>query len=141
MCFSRYLKLLSLASALSVATAHATESDPVLEAVENSSVVTFDALPSKCIALRQGRECFTTIKLKVKLAALGHYCVYQNNVAKPLSCLGDTLDQTLTIEFESSQKVSYSLVNQQSKRVIGVANVDVGWVHKKTSRKRRWRLF
>lgn len=111
------------------------------QVVDESLKVEFNAQPAKCIALRQGRQCYAAVTLSFKLGEVSDYCIYEQPVASPLRCWHNTNQSNLRIEFESSTKTAYLLVNTLTKKVVSVTQVDVGWVHKTTSRKRRWRLF
>ena len=106
-----------------------------------AQVKIFTALPATCITLRQGRTCFANITISLDLIAEGDYCVYQQGETHPIHCWHKTAPKVLNLAFESAQKIVYSLKNEQSQQIIALTAVEVSWVRKASSRKRRWRLF
>jgi len=137
MCFKRrWLTIACLVFAQSLA--RSAYAEPV---TLSSQSVKFTALPATCITLRQGRNCFANITLRLKLAQIGNYCVYQQHSNKPMRCWNNSYGESIKFEFQSNKKVVYSLKNESSQQVIALTAVEVSWVHKASSRKRRWRLF
>lgn len=107
----------------------------------SAEVEQFNALPATCITLRQGRKCFTNVTISLKISKIGDYCVYQQGGTKPIRCWQKVHPSNLSFTFESAKKVVYELREQQSQEIIAQTAVEVSWVHQKTSRKRRWRIF
>ena len=101
----------------------------------------FSALPATCITLRQGRKCFATITISLKLTKVGDYCIYQQGRVKPIRCWYNATPNVLSLNFESSQTTIYSLKNEQSQQVLATTSVKVSWAHQTITRKRRWRIF
>ncbi len=100
------------------------------------------ASPSKCIALREGRNCYTQVSLDWQVKKSRDYCLYiASNRQVPLKCWQDNERGQLIFDFESNKGITFILVEQQSQEIIADAKVEMGWVHKRISRKRRWRLF
>ncbi len=113
----------------------------LLNAAENTDVPRLTALPNKCVALRHGRTCFAQITLRFTVLKPGRYCITKRNAKQPLYC--ESIDRygLFNVEFQSKTKQAYVLVEQSTKQELATTVIDVAWVHQKTSRKRRWRLF
>ena len=97
------------------------------------------AQPTSCITLHQGRECFTNITIQWQSIDMGDYCIYQEK--KRLRCWKNSNHNNTTFTFESSENITFYLVKRNSDTVLAETTITVGWVHKATPRKRRWRLF
>jgi len=138
MFFSRLmiLGIALLVSSLSNATTHS-----LLTTKPTLDVEKFNAMPATCITLRQGRKCFATVTISLKVNTVGDYCVYRQQEAKPMRCWKNGRPNRLSFPFESATNVVYELRDQQSGQIIAQTAVEVSWVHKKTNRKRRWRIF
>ncbi|NRA83574.1 MAG: DUF3019 domain-containing protein [Gammaproteobacteria bacterium] len=132
---SLILAMTLLSASLSHAQVVETETKPV-QLVEQ-----FSALPATCITLRQGRKCFTTITISLTLTKVGDYCIYRQGFIKPMRCWYSAAPKIHRFAFESAEKTVYTLKNEQSQQVVAETAVEVSWVHKMTSRKRRWRIF
>jgi len=102
-----------------------------------SSVLT--AQPTSCITLHQGRECYTNITLHWQSIDVDDYCLFQEK--KQLRCWKNSRNNMASITFESSENITFYLVKRDSDTVLAETTITVGWVHKATPRKRRWRLF
>ena len=74
------------------------------------------------------------------MQTLGNFCLYQKNPRRKVKCWQQSKGNSTLLEFESSEKLTFQLINQQNNLVAETA-IDVSWVHKATPRKRRWRLF
>ena len=98
------------------------------------------AQPALCVALHQGRKCFTKVTLTCHVQALGNFCLYQKSPRRKVKCWQKSKGNSTLLEFESSEKLTFQLINQQNNLVAETA-IDVSWVHKASPRKRRWRLF
>lgn len=97
--------------------------------------------PNKCVALHQGRTCYTDAIFKINTPAIGDYCIRQSQSKQILQCWANTQSFTYTLYFGSSDSLSYELISQASHDVLAVTTIDVNWVHKVQVKKRRWRLF
>ena len=99
------------------------------------------AMPNKCVALRKGRTCFAKITLRFRVSHPGRYCIVEQDKEQPLYC--ESIDRfgLFAFEFQSEKKLTYFLVDATNQVNIASTIIDVAWVHKKTSRKRRWRIF
>ena len=106
-----------------------------------TAMISFNAQPANCVALRQGRKCYAQVSLQWHVPKLGNFCIYQKDIDSPIKCWTNTRKNQLVFEFESSEKIAYQLISTDNKKIIAETSVDVSWVHKATPRKRRWRLF
>ncbi len=109
--------------------------------VVNIREINFIAQPAQCVTLHQGRDCFTTITLQWRTQIKQDICLYQNDNNEQLKCWKNSNSAKHTIEFESNESINYQLRIPQNNQLIAQAQVTVSWLHKKHSRKRRWRLF
>ena len=107
----------------------------------NIKAISFIAQPANCVTLHQGRTCFAHVTLHWKSSGSNDICVYKKLPKKLIQCWQQSKENSAVIEFESSTKAEYQLVNKQSNTVIAETIVNVSWVHKASPRKRRWRLF
>lgn len=102
--------------------------------------------PQQCVTLRQGRDCFATITMQWQKPTEQSLCLYQVNKKKitnkqPIICWKKSYQGQVSIEFESSDNITYQLRTQQSDHLVAETEVVVSWLHKNTTRRRRWRLF
>lgn len=105
------------------------------------STVTLVSLPDKCVTLREGRDCFATVTLEWHIQQKQHVCLYQSDKNKPIQCWENKINAKIKIEFESNKSLNYQLRKVNTETVLAETVVEVSWVHKQTTRKRRWRLF
>ena len=103
--------------------------------------ITFGAQPAQCVTLRQGRDCFATIQLTWQSESNQNICLYQQGNAQAIKCWQGLKTAQYALEFESNESVIYQLRTPKSSQVIAETDITVSWLHKRTSRKRRWRLF
>ncbi|MGB1298025.1 MAG: DUF3019 domain-containing protein [Psychrobium sp.] len=112
---------------------------------QNSAVASLtpelSALPNKCVALRKGRTCFAKITLRFRVTSPGRYCVVGPDKSKTLYCESIERYGLFSFEFKSEKKLTFFLIDDATQAQIASTDIDVAWVHKKTSRKRRWRIF
>lgn len=119
------------------------------KAADNTTLTTqtsFSVHPQQCVTLRQGRDCFATIVLKWQKISNTSLCLYQinkkrENSQKQLVCWVKKSNGNIKIEFESSENITYQLRTLKGQHLVAETEIVVSWVHKNTSRKRRWRLF
>jgi hypothetical protein len=129
-----------------------TANTPIADALEKMAEadltslteIDFVAQPDQCVTLRQGRDCFATIKLKWQASAKENICLYQNDQqgkSQQLMCWKNNNAAQINIEFQSNESINYQLRTSKNNHVIAETQVKVSWQYKTTSRKRRWRLF
>jgi len=132
--YSRVIGCLGLLYFGCIASSYGTEK-------ASPSSAELSALPNKCVALRKGRTCFAKITLRFRVNHPGRYCIVEQDKKQPLYC--ESIDRygLFAFEFQSEKKLTYFLVDAANQVNISSTIIDVAWVHKKTSRKRRWRIF
>ncbi|MCG9759068.1 MULTISPECIES: DUF3019 domain-containing protein [Pseudoalteromonas] len=113
----------------------------LLHAEETVSVGILHAVPSKCVALNQGRTCYADVKVTVNAPTEGDYCIRESLSKKILQCWAKTDTFKYELDFSSDESLSYELISKQSRDVLAVTTIEVNWVHKVKIKKRRWRLF
>lgn len=121
---------------------------PLSTAADNLAVtekIDFRVQPQQCVTLRQGRDCFATITVQWQKSSAQSLCLYQVNKKqfnkKQLKCWGKNQQGQTSIEFESSDTLTYQLRTQQGDHLVAQTEVVVSWLHKNTTRRRHWRLF
>lgn len=122
---------------------------PIANAAEHPVTVDeiqFKMQPQQCVTLRQGRACFATITVQWQKNTPQSVCLYQHNKQQlgnkqPLHCWKSDRQGLTTIEFQSTQSLTYQLRAQESNTLLAETEVMVGWLHKNTNRRRHWRLF
>lgn len=100
-----------------------------------------NVMPSKCVALNEGRTCYTDVKFAVTAPDFGDYCLRESSSKKILQCWANTKAFVYTLNFGSTQSISYELISKQKRDTLAVTTIEVNWVHKIKSKKRRWRIF
>lgn len=108
--------------------------------------VAFSVQPQQCVTLRQGRDCFATITIQWQKITEQGLCLYQINTKqtdtqKQLICWPKSNKGQTSVAFESSDNLTYQLRTLKDKQLVAEAEVVVSWVHKNTTKRRRWRLF
>tara|TARA_B110000467_G_scaffold157762_1_gene172955 strand:- start:1508 stop:1945 length:438 start_codon:yes stop_codon:yes gene_type:complete len=102
---------------------------------------TLSAQPDQCVTLRQGRDCFATIKLQWKTPLKQAVCLFQKGQQRKIKCWDNHDHGDMFIEFESNESINYQLRTLKGNRIIIQTQIKVSWLHKSSARKRRWRLF
>lgn len=97
--------------------------------------------PNTCVALRQGRTCYSDITFSWQVSNTDRYCIRQVNIRKPLHCWERSLNGDVNIEFASSSAQTYELLHVTTQTVLARSEVKVQWVYTSKQKKRRWRLF
>ena len=99
------------------------------------------AVPSKCVALNQGRTCYADVKVTVNAPETGSYCLRESVAKKILQCWAQVNQFQYELDFSSAESVSYELISKRTRDTLAVTTIEVNWVHKVKTKKRRWRLF
>jgi len=111
-----------------------------------SADITFNVQPQQCVTLRQGRDCFATITILWQNQTAQTLCLYQvrNEPAlnkEKLMCWSKSKKGQTSLEFESHDNLTYQLRTLKGDHLLAETEIVVSWLHKKTTRRRRWRLF
>lgn len=101
----------------------------------------FTAQPEQCVTLRQGRKCFANIQLQWKVPSKQAVCLFQEGQQEKIRCWQNHDQADMVIEFESNESVNYQLRTSKDNKIIAQTQIKVSWLHKSSTRKRRWRLF
>ncbi|MFY8273168.1 DUF3019 domain-containing protein [Pseudoalteromonas sp. SSDWG2] len=97
--------------------------------------------PNTCVALRQGRTCYSDITFAWQVSNEGHFCIRQQSQNSPLHCWNNIKQGEVTVDFASATAQIYEMVNMQTQQVVAQSEVKVQWVYTSKQKKRRWRLF
>ena len=138
---SKGIALLVLLSFISFISSANAENKPTL-----STKITFNVQPQQCVTLRQGRDCFATITILWQKQTAQSLCLYQvrNEPAQnkeKLMCWSKSNKGQTSLEFESHDNLTYQLRTLKGDHLLAETEIVVSWLHKKTTRRRRWRLF
>lgn len=138
---SKRLALLTYVLFSSVISISKAESNTAL-----STKTIFSVQPQQCVTLHQGRDCFATVVIQWQKPTEQALCLYQMNTKqadtqKQLMCWPKSNKGQASVSFESSGNLTYQLRTLKDKTLIAEAEMVVSWVHKSTTKRRRWRLF
>lgn len=125
---------------------HAIASEASLKAAEPQAQqiageVRFSLSPSKCVALNEGRTCFADVAFTLELPDQREYCVREMGQAMPIGCWRASETVKYLHSFAHSTTTTYELVDRAKGNVLASQTIEVNWVHKIQTKKRRWRLF
>ena len=107
----------------------------------NESVEFLKVVPSKCVALRKGRECFATIKVKWKSKGQNKYCLRRQSDQLEINCWHNHDEGDFSYVFSSNENERLELVRTFDQKVIGTSTIKVSWVYNSKKRRTRWRVF
>lgn len=139
--FACALIILLLAASLHV-HAQSDQQEPAQVNAPAAEAMLLQLKPNRCVALHQGQVCYQTIQLLWSTPQVGHYCLYQENIAQPLHCWQSVNAGEFSYEFASDASVQMQLVDAQTKAVVAQTGLEVAWVYKaNTRRQTHWRLF
>lgn len=102
------------------------------------------AQPNKCVALNQGRQCFTKMSIEWQLAHSSSVCMhieYASGARSKISCWDNNRSGQVEFDFQSAQTAQLRLVRQADNHLLASTPIQVSWLYQASSRKRRWRLF
>ncbi|WP_462158701.1 DUF3019 domain-containing protein [Pseudoalteromonas sp. GB56] len=97
--------------------------------------------PNTCVALRQGRTCYSDITFNWHVGSSDRYCIRQVGDSQPLHCWERSLSGEVNIDFASATAQTYELFHVTTQQVLARSEVKVQWVYTSKQKKRRWRLF
>ncbi|CCQ12537.1 hypothetical protein PALB_34760 [Pseudoalteromonas luteoviolacea B = ATCC 29581] len=100
-----------------------------------------EVTPSKCVALNEGRTCFADVTFTMSLPDEQEYCLREKDQALPIGCWKDVSTVNYLYSFARKTSATFELISRKDAKVIGEGTIDVNWVHKIRTKKRRWRLF
>lgn len=110
-----------------------------------SAVVDFlTPQPNKCVALTQGRQCFTKVTLRWRMKSAGDYCLLLETAAgdnPPLQCWLSAKQGEFLYDMQADEDIIFVLRQKNQNKALIRSVVQVSWLYKSNSRKRRWRLF
>ncbi|MFC0116615.1 DUF3019 domain-containing protein [Pseudoalteromonas xiamenensis] len=101
----------------------------------------FEVQPNICVALREGRPCYTEVTFQWQSPEASSYCIRNTETEQLIGCWENQLKTLIWFEFNETETQSYELINQQSGHTVATAEIQVQWVYTNRQKKRRWRLF
>ena len=108
------------------------------EPEQNSLLV---AVPDTCVALREGRKCYTDVVLNWQHPQLGNYCLRDATSKHIMQCWLRQQSGQFNYAFDSTKTIVFELINSDNSKVIATTQVQLQWVYQNRQKKRRWRLF
>lgn len=102
---------------------------------------TLRAKPNVCVALREGRPCFSDIEFSWLQPTDVTYCLRLAETKQIIGCWESNESPTFLYQFEGSNSSLFELIDQKTGSPIAVTEVHVQWVYTQRQKKRRWRLF
>lgn len=99
------------------------------------------AKPNVCVALREGRPCFSDIEFSWLQPADVTYCLRLAETKHIIGCWESNKSPTLLYQFEGSSSSLFELIDQKTGSSIAETEIQVQWVYTQRQKKRRWRLF
>lgn len=106
------------------------------------------AQPNKCVALNEGRACFAKVNVTWHLDHPANICLLDSVKSEPLFCWRNATRGQYLYNMEASKDIKLSLIllkesnlKVQPNTSLAHTTINVSWLYKSNSRKRRWRLF
>jgi len=101
----------------------------------------FETSPQKCVTLKQGNDCYQDIEVDWQTEKPGNYCLILSSQELPLKCWSNIDRAMFEFEFVGNQNATLSLVESDSGKLLGQAEIEVKWVYRNRSRNLSWRVF
>jgi len=112
------------------------------ELVPATTKAILNANPVTCVALHKDQVCFQQITLSWSQLAPGDYCLYIEDVKRPLTCWFDNTLNSFVHEYESADSIRYELREGSSDDSMATVSVNTSWVYRTGRRSSSgWRLF
>ncbi|MGB0496600.1 MAG: DUF3019 domain-containing protein [Kangiellaceae bacterium] len=109
--------------------------------IKTGAIESLNLVPSKCVALRKGRECFATIKITWQVSLEDNYCLRRAVDKLQINCWIGTNKGAFSYIFRSNIDERIELIRTKDSHVIAVSKVKVSWVYNSNKRRKRWRIF
>ncbi len=111
------------------------------KAEEQLAEAHFLAVPNTCVALREGRPCYSKVELIWQASVPGNLCIRKAGAQQALSCWQQANQGRYLYDFASSENESFELFSRDNAKVLALTQIQVQWVYTTKKNKRRWRLF
>jgi len=137
-----YLLALAAILASNAHSAWAQSGNNASELVPATTKAILNANPVTCVALHKDQVCFQQITLSWSQLAPGDYCLYIEDVKRPLTCWFDNTLNSFVHEYESADSIRYELREGSSDDSMATVSVNTSWVYRTGRRSSSgWRLF
>ena len=120
---------------------HNTFANTDNEATARVNIPELAIFPEKCVALRQGKNCYTELTFQWHAPIRGDYCIRAIKDQKLVRCWYNSTFGELQTEFNSPDALQFELIELKSGQVSDPVEMKVNWVYTNKRKKRRWRLF
>ncbi len=114
---------------------------PVLSQQQPSPDNSLVAMPDTCVALREGRNCYTEVDLAWQQQHVGNYCLRDAQTKHIMQCWLMQQKGLFKYQFDAAESIGFELINSNNGKVVALTEVQLQWVYKNRQKKRRWRLF
>ena len=99
------------------------------------------ALPDTCVALREGRNCYTEVDITWHQQQVGNYCLRNAQSKHIIQCWLMQQKGLFRYQFDSAQTIGFELISSDNGKVVASTEIQLQWVYQNRQKKRRWRLF
>ncbi|BDX08477.1 hypothetical protein MACH26_39980 [Planctobacterium marinum] len=106
---------------------------------QEATPYTLQLSPEKCVALRQGQDCYVDIQLNWSAPQSGQYCISASTLETPLRCWSNQEKGSLELEFSSNQNTWFYL--KQGEQTLAKVELKMAWVYKSKRSSVTWRVF
>ena len=108
----------------------------------SSDSVALSVKPSRCVALRQGQQCYQKLQFVWHSSGEDRICLYERDGKEALACWASTTPYKFSYRFNSAQNKTFLLKNERTQLTLSEVEVVVAWVYKSSKKvSTGWRLF
>ncbi|MBQ4831722.1 DUF3019 domain-containing protein [Pseudoalteromonas sp. MMG010] len=114
---------------------------PLWAQAESEILTSLIAKPDTCVALREGRNCYTDVILTWQQPKIGNYCLRNATTKYIMQCWLKQRTGSFNYSFDSATSITFEIYDSNTSKVLSSAEVKLQWVYQNRQIKRRWRLF
>jgi len=101
-----------------------------------------EVIPTKCLAVEQGKYCYATVKIKWQALKKNDYCLFSSMSKAVLQCWSHESKGNMQLDLKTKNNVLFFLRIKHSDKILISKAMKVVWVYKKNSRSfTTWRMF
>jgi hypothetical protein len=97
--------------------------------------------PKQCVSMREGLDCYATVKLNWRSSVKANYCLYSDQSQQALQCWQNKQTADFHSEVVSNENVRFFITMHQEKKELASTTMRVVWVHKRKRSPVSWRVF
>jgi len=111
-------------------------------AVNTEQHYELDVMPTKCLIVKEGKDCYVSVIIKWKAFKNDDYCIFSSLSNKAIRCWSAVNSAEMKQELITKKNVLFSLQRKNSTNTLISKEMKVAWVYKKNSRAyTTWRMF